>query len=127
MVCMVAAFYFYFWRRNGQTLGMQAWRLRLDSKDGGRASLRQCLIRMPVGFLSLLCGGLGYWWIWIDRDRLSWHDRASGTRVAVLPKRRKIAKSPPQSGAQPEREAAGATVKKAGKARATAPKARRRR
>jgi uncharacterized RDD family membrane protein YckC len=121
MICIVAGFYFYFWRRNGQTLGMQAWRLRLDSASGGRASVRQCLIRMPVGILSLLCGGLGYWWIWIDRERLAWHDRASGTRVVVLPKRQKAGAQPPAR--MPA--AAGSTVKNAGKASAAAPRARR--
>lgn len=83
---MVAIFYIYFWRRNGQTLAMQAWRIRLDSADGGRPGWGQCLIRLAVGALSLLCFGLGYFWLWWDRDRLTWHDRASRTRVVELPK-----------------------------------------
>ncbi|HSB95906.1 MAG TPA: RDD family protein [Spongiibacteraceae bacterium] len=89
MIGMIVGFYYYFWRRNGQTLGMQAWRLRLDNISGGRPSFRQCLIRLAVGFFSLLCAGLGYWWIWLDRDRLAWHDRASNTRVIVIPKKPK--------------------------------------
>ena len=109
MILVSASFYCYFWRRNGQTLGMQAWRIRVDAEDEGcatlrqvwsdnqliradaekgtRASWRQCLIRSAVGFVSLLCVGLGYWWIWIDKNRCSWHDRASNTRVVVLPKK----------------------------------------
>lgn len=126
-ILMIAAFYYYFWRRNGQTLGMQAWRLRLDSRDGGRASIRQCLVRMPLGFLSLLLGGLGYWWIWLDRDRLAWHDRLSNTRVVVLPKRTKAGAAKAAAKAKPEAVVPGAAVKKAGKARAAAPKSRRRR
>lgn len=115
MVCMIAGFYYYFWRRNGQTLGMQAWRLRLDSRDGGRASPRQCLARMPVGFLALLCGGLGYWWIWFDRERLAWHDRASGTRVVVLPKaaKNKASKVARQAAAPPAAAGAGRMQKAA--------------
>jgi uncharacterized RDD family membrane protein YckC len=89
IACMIIGFYYYFWRRNGQTLGMQAWRLRLDNTRGGRPSFRQCLGRLAVGFISLLCLGLGYWWIWFDRDRLAWHDRASNTRVVVLPKKQR--------------------------------------
>jgi len=88
-IAIVLGFYCYFWLRNGQTLGMQAWRLRLDSLAGGRPSLWQCLQRALVGFASLLCAGLGYWWIWLDRDRRAWHDRASNTRVVVLPKRKR--------------------------------------
>lgn len=89
MIVVICGFYWYFWRRSGQTLGMQAWRLRLDNAAGARASLRQCAIRSAVGLLALLAGGLGYWWIWVDRDGLSWHDRASGTRVVVVPKRKR--------------------------------------
>ncbi|HET8710091.1 MAG TPA: RDD family protein, partial [Spongiibacteraceae bacterium] len=71
------------------TLGMQAWRLRVDAVQGGRPTWRQCLVRAAIGFVSLLSGGLGYWWIWIDKRRVSWHDRASNTRVVVLPKQKK--------------------------------------
>ena len=46
-------------------------------------------IRYTVGSVSLLLGGLGFWWAWIDRDRLTWHDRASGTRMVRLAKRAK--------------------------------------
>ena len=87
-VLAVTGFYVYFWRKNGQTLGMQAWRLRLDDAvTGGRPSARQCALRLLVGPVSLLCAGLGYWWIWVDGQRRTWHDRASDTRVVVLPKR----------------------------------------
>ncbi|MGH8026984.1 MAG: RDD family protein, partial [Pseudoxanthomonas sp.] len=27
-------------------------------------------------------------WAWVDRDRLTWHDRASGTRLIRLPKQK---------------------------------------
>lgn len=87
MLGVIVGFYYYFWRRNGQTLGMQAWRLRLDNASGGRPSFRQSVVRLAVGCVSLLCAGLGYWWIWLDRERLAWHDRASNTRVVVLPKK----------------------------------------
>jgi uncharacterized RDD family membrane protein YckC len=88
-VLVVGGFYIYFWRRNGQTLGMQAWRLRLDdaAAGGARPSTRQCLLRLAVGLVSLACAGLGYWWLWIDKERRTWHDRASNTQVVVLPKR----------------------------------------
>ena len=87
MIVVVTGFYCYFWRRSGQTLGMQAWRLRVDSRDGGRPGWRQCLLRALVGFFSLACCGLGYLWSAWGRERLTWHDRASDTRVVVLPKR----------------------------------------
>ncbi|MGV8941750.1 MAG: RDD family protein [Lysobacter sp.] len=75
------------WARGGQTLGMRPWRLRVVAADGGVPTWRALLIRYAVGNASLLLGGLGFWWAWIDRDRLTWHDRASGTRMRREPKR----------------------------------------
>lgn len=89
LLAVIILFNGLFWRRQGQTLGMQAWRLKLVSKDGGRPSWGQCAIRVLGSLLSLSCGGLGYFWIWIDRQGLSWHDRLSGTRVLLLPKTKK--------------------------------------
>ncbi|HUH91141.1 MAG TPA: RDD family protein [Lysobacter sp.] len=74
------------WRRGGQTLGMRPWRLRVVAADGGVPTWLALLIRYVVGNASLLLGGLGFWWAWIDRDRLTWHDRASGTRLRREPK-----------------------------------------
>ncbi|WP_457318237.1 RDD family protein [Stenotrophomonas sp. P5_B8] len=75
------------WRRGGQTLGMRPWRLQVTTPAGTPPTRRQLWLRYSVGTVSLLLGGLGLWWTLIDRQRLSWHDRASGTRVRRLPKR----------------------------------------
>ena len=74
------------WRRGGQTLGMRPWRLKLVTADGGTAGWKALWLRYLVGLLSLAAGGLGFWWAWIDRDRRTWHDRASGTHLVRLPK-----------------------------------------
>ena len=75
------------WRRGGQTLGMRPWRLQLQSLDGAPLRRGQLWLRFAVGTVSLLLGGLGFYWALIDRQRLTWHDRASGTRLLRLPKR----------------------------------------
>jgi len=49
--------------------------------DGMRPSLAKLAKRYAVGTASLLLGGAGFWWAWLDRDRLTWHDRISGTRL----------------------------------------------
>lgn len=74
------------WRRGGQTLGMRPWRLRVVDGDGHPASLHALRLRYAVGTLSLLAAGAGFWWAWIDRDGLTWHDRASGTRLRREPR-----------------------------------------
>ena len=75
------------WHRGGQTLGMRPWRLRVTAADGDRPTWRALWIRYAIGSLSLTLAGLGFWWAWIDRDRLTWHDRASGTRMRREAKR----------------------------------------
>lgn len=77
------------WRRGGQTLGMRPWRLRVTGADGEAASWKALWLRYAVGSLSLAVAGLGFWWALFDRDRLTWHDRASATRTLRLPKRKK--------------------------------------
>lgn len=76
------------WRRGGRTLGMRPWRLRVVATDGMPPSWASLARRYAVGTLSVALAGIGFWWAWLDRDRLTWHDRASGTRLLRDPKRR---------------------------------------
>ncbi len=82
------AFFAFFWTRGGMTLGMQAWRLRVQTLDGGSINALQALQRFLVAGISLAAFGLGYLWILVDGEKRSWPDIASGTRVVVLPRRR---------------------------------------
>ncbi|MFL6577332.1 MAG: RDD family protein, partial [Povalibacter sp.] len=77
------------WTRRGQTVGMTAWRLKLERADGSLVSWTDAIKRLGGAFVSLAVLGLGYFWIWIDREGLAWHDRWTATRVVVLPKRKK--------------------------------------
>ena len=79
-------FYTYFWRRNGQTLGMQAWRIKLVSEQPGPISISQCMLRVGIGFFSVLSCGLGFLWMLWDKSEKTWHDRASMSKVVILPK-----------------------------------------
>lgn len=80
------AFFAFFWTRGGVTLGMQAWRLRVQTPDGRSITLTQAAVRFVVACLSIAAFGLGYLWILFDAERRSWSDIASGTRVVALPK-----------------------------------------
>ena len=76
----------HFWRRGGQTLGMRAWRIRLLNTNKGPLTLTQCLVRFLVAMGSLGLAGMGYFWLLLDKDGLTWHDRYSDTRVIREPK-----------------------------------------
>lgn len=86
MIAVICAFYCTFWLRNKQTLGMQAWRLQLETVDGSPLTLKQCLLRMCAGVLSWSCVGTGYLWCLLP-SHTTWHDALSGTRVVVHEKR----------------------------------------
>ena len=74
------------WQRGGQTLGMRPWRLRVTDAAGNPAPRDALLRRYAWGTVSLLLAGAGFWWAWIDRERLTWHDRLSGTRMVRRPR-----------------------------------------
>jgi uncharacterized RDD family membrane protein YckC len=75
------------WRRGGQTLGMRPWRLQVVGREAAAPGWKALWVRYAVGTLSVALGGVGFWWALVDRQRLTWHDRVSGTRMVRLPKR----------------------------------------
>ena len=83
----IALFFLWFWSHSGQTLGMQSWRLRLETENGQLIGWQTGVVRLLLALVSFLCLGAGYWWVLFDHNRRAWHDRLTGTRVVVLPKR----------------------------------------
>lgn len=79
-------FFALFWTQSGQTLGMIAWRLRIESDQGQPINAKQALLRFMAALLSALALGIGYWWIVFDNNKLGWHDHWSNSRVVQLPK-----------------------------------------
>lgn len=89
MCASAAAFYVWFWTRGGQTLGMLAWRIRAQSRDGSPMSVRQALLRFLCAWPSFFLFGLGYLWLYFDPEGDAAHDRLSRTRVVRLPRRQR--------------------------------------
>lgn len=82
LVLVTGLFFAGFWTHGGQTLGMRTWRLQLvDSSNTGPVRWTQALLRLAAACLSAGALGLGFFWVLIDRDRRSWHDRLSGTHL----------------------------------------------
>lgn len=83
---VLAAFYYYFWRKDGQTLGMRAWRLRLVTWQGEVAPARSCIVRVLISPPLIGLFLIAYFWKLIDKDKLCLHDRLSKTKVVVIAK-----------------------------------------
>lgn len=114
---LVLGFYFiHQWHRDGQTLAMKTWRMRLTSADGvGRVTPRAAAIRYllswmwiaPAGLVCLALGlerwqklevlfaGILVWSLtaFLDKDRQFLHDKIAGTRMVLLPPREKKKKA----------------------------------
>ncbi|ORU94647.1 MAG: hypothetical protein A6F70_09540 [Cycloclasticus sp. symbiont of Bathymodiolus heckerae] len=74
-------FYSWFWTRGGQTLGLLAWKLRVADQFGNNISWQQAAIRFTVAIFSWGVCGLGFFWVLFNKERLTWHDIASKSRL----------------------------------------------
>lgn len=112
---LVAVAFGYFglcWVRGGQTLGLRAWRSRLQSADGGTVRWPAAALRFALGLALGLLAVAGAWllaqpgftaadagalalllpalanfaWIAIDREGRSLQDMAGRMRVVRIPR-----------------------------------------
>ncbi|MEH6443216.1 MAG: RDD family protein [Oceanospirillaceae bacterium] len=82
----VFLFFGFFWTRSGQTIGMLAWRIRVQSKEGLSITWTQALIRFFAAMLAAAIFGLGYLWMLFSDEKLTWQDKISNTEVVYVPK-----------------------------------------
>ena len=76
----VSFFFVFFWTKSGQTLGMKAWRLRVQNIDGSLMNKTTAIKRLIPTLL-----GLGNITVLFDRkNKLSLQDRLTKTEVVVL-------------------------------------------
>ncbi|MDA9557498.1 RDD family protein [Vibrio sp.] len=78
---VVVYFFVYFWTKAGQTLGMRAWKLRIQNEDGTLITTTQALIRLATSAF-----GLGNLLVPLDPQKRAFQDMWAKTQVVVLPK-----------------------------------------
>lgn len=78
-------FFGFFWTHSGQTLGMQAWRIRVLTLNGDPLNWRQSTLRILCSPVSMLLLGVGYWWALAHPDGHSWPDLISNTAIYRAP------------------------------------------
>jgi len=81
LLAIVMVFYVGFWCTSGRTLGLQTWKLRVETMQGERLSVGQGVLRFVVALIALLPFGLGFFWMYSNPERRGWHDLASNSRV----------------------------------------------
>ncbi|QDE32225.1 MULTISPECIES: RDD family protein [Shewanella] len=75
----VGGFYALFWSKGGQTLGMRAWRLKVQHPNGQNLSFITACARVVWSLL-----GIGNLWILINDDKLALQDMMTRSEVVVL-------------------------------------------
>jgi uncharacterized RDD family membrane protein YckC len=86
-IYLLAISYFYFtwqWTHGGQTLGMLAWKIRLEGKDCPQVGWMNATIRLLLAVISLVFFGAGFLWSVFDSGKLAFHDRFSDTRLILV-------------------------------------------
>jgi len=78
---VVYLFFAWFWTREGQTLGMRAWKIRVCREDGGAVGWKTASFRFVAALISLALFGFGFYWALWDPDKCCWHDRLTHTRL----------------------------------------------
>jgi uncharacterized RDD family membrane protein YckC len=80
------AFFVFFWMRRGQTVGMVAWRLHVESVDGRPLTLTQATLRFFGALAAILSLGIGYLWKFLEPGGRTWPDLLSNTQIIYTPK-----------------------------------------
>ena len=81
-VAVYFVYFPYFWTKDGQTLGMRPFHLRVVmDKDGGKVTLGPAILRLIGYWIDQIVFYLGYIWVLVDSRRRGWHDLIAGTVV----------------------------------------------
>ena len=87
LLIVVSYVYFGFaWTRSGQTLGMKTWRIRVRTFDDRPLTWGRAALRFTTAALSWAALGLGFAWMLVDRQSMTWHDRLSRTVLVKVPR-----------------------------------------
>ena len=78
LVFVTMSYFVYCWRR-GQTFGMKAWGVELQTVSGKPPTLGQLSLRFFVAIFSFATFGFGYFIAFISASGKTWHDQISGT------------------------------------------------
>lgn len=81
---VTGAYFVWCWTKSGQTLAAQTWKIKLVNRQGTTLSVKEAVIRYILASLSALSFGLGFIWIFIDKNQLYLHDRLLNARFIAV-------------------------------------------
>ncbi len=90
MLLSAFLFFAWFWTHSGQTLGMQAWKLRVQNLDASAITYKQSLIRFFIAPFSFILLGAGYFYMFFNAKKLTLPDLLSQSVVVKVSWDKKI-------------------------------------
>jgi len=85
---MIQAVYsgYFLSQQNGQTLGKIFLKIRVVKRDGTSITIWEAILRNVIGYqFSSMLFGLGFLWMFADKNAQTWHDLVSNTVVVDVP------------------------------------------
>ena len=81
LLLIVYLYFNWHWINGGQTLGMRVWHIKLINRGMGQVSWGIATARFCLALLSFISFGLGFMWALFNKEKLTFHDRYSKTRL----------------------------------------------
>jgi uncharacterized RDD family membrane protein YckC len=83
-IFLVFAIYFgWSWSQGRRTLPQKTWGIRIMMNDGTPLTQARATLRYGLAWASLLCGFLGFFYAFIDKDHAFLHDRLLNTQIVL--------------------------------------------
>ena len=80
----ISSYFYLCWRKQGQTLGMKTWQIKLQDVNGNSPTPKQCILRILIASIAFAFFGLGFFWRYLTPKKSSWQDMASDTEIVCL-------------------------------------------
>lgn len=81
---VIFGFYGWFWTHGGQTLGMRAWKIRVEFYNGDNLTWGQAGLRFILGIMTF---GIGLLWCLWDKKHRAFYDLLARTQVIQVEKK----------------------------------------
>jgi uncharacterized RDD family membrane protein YckC len=83
-IFLVFAIYFgWSWSQGRRTLPQKTWGVRIMMANGDTLSQGRAALRYALAWISLLCGFLGFFYAFFDKEQAFLHDRILNTRIVI--------------------------------------------
>ena len=84
----IGAYFVWCWHKNGQTLAMQTWQIKLIGPEGDLISIRLAALRYLLATCSLLLLASGFLWAAVNKNHVFFHDKILKNRLIYAPRKK---------------------------------------